>query len=609
MLNAQDYQSIFPYGEVGGNLDGFRDSEISNQSAKEIKNFYISTMGTLRVAKQYKETEIIPDLDENEYIIKQKSTKYNFFFIFTQKRIFVVEKESQEILYEYALVDLNIANLEKSSNISLFSDFIYVKDINGLSSILGFSKEGLIGTTDYFDSIELPFAKKQDVSIDIYQCFSLGGKLRLELLTNYNGDATLEVKDGSLYLYNSQIKIDRIYKQYKSNITAEQINKAVKGMVIMVFRNYQTTDGELTYHLKNTKLVFGEETEDNSYGSSYYSNVTTENCNGDLVYGILENFLKNLRDIVDICEFKSRLIISTKEKIYVSKVLDYNNFVPTTTTDGAFFLKPSTINENQPIIERILSGDGLYVLTSEGILVIGYESNFTYASPSVRIAGNTPSTKTAVLIEGILYYLDEKGLLRAILPDFTNGIIKFTNVIVEKYNYDSDRISHISKGMIDNRSILIVTPKTGDYMEIYSPLNDNLFRKFSLSFNLDHPIIGYGEDLFCQGSIFRLTETNMKTCSVTTNLPFIQTKHEGVYLNDFKLQYRRIVLNLYAPTKDSIKGVYISDNPIQKLGIDSGDYSLFSFMGSLSVIGMDIKIITNETDEVIEIRGINRFVS
>lgn len=609
MLNVQDYQSIFPYGEVGNSLNGFRDSEISNKSAEEIKNFYISNMGTLRVAKQYENSPLITDLGPNEYIIQQKETKYDFFFIFTQLRLFVFNKETRVKINEYLLSDLNITPVDISSNINLFTDFISIKSADDTLSVLGFNASGDVGTTNFFDTIELPFSKKQDVSIDIYRCFKVGTEIRVELLTNYNGNAKLEIKSNELYLYNSQIKIDRIYKQYKSAITKDQITDPVEGMVFMVFKNFQKTEGDLTYHLKNQPITFGAETDDAKYGSAYYTDLTTSDCFGNLVYGILENFTADTTKIVDITEFQSRLIISTEDKIYVSKILDYNNFVPTTQTDGAFFLKPSTINGNQPIIKRIISGNGLYVLTSEGIVVTGYGGTFSAAVPNVKIAGNTPATKLAVLIENVFYYVDEKGILRAIIPNFESGIIDFSNVIVEQYDYRKDQVQHLSKGIIDEQNILIITPTTDTYMKIYSPVENGLFRKFSIEFDCNCPIIGIGHDILSNNSYFRLTEKNMKKCKLIMNLPFLQTKDDGIYLNDFKVTYRKLVLNIFSVNKKAIKGVSISDHPIQNLGTDTGNYNLYNFHATIPIVGMSIDLETTETEEIVEIRGINRFVS
>ena len=118
-----------------------------------------------------------------------------------------------------------------------------------------------------------------------------------------------------------------------------------------------------------------------------------------------------------------------------------------------------------------------------------------------------------------------------------------------------------------------------------------------------------GGDILSNGTYFRLTEKNMADCKLVMNLPFIQTKKEGVYLNDFKLTYRRVTLNVFSPKKTSIKGLFISENPIQKLGTSTGNYNLFDFMGSIGVIDMSIRIKTAETTDIIELRGVNRFIS
>ena len=101
----------------------------------------------------------------------------------------------------------------------------------------------------------------------------------------------------------------------------------------------------------------------------------------------------------------------------------------------------------------------------------------------------------------------------------------------------------------------------------------------------------------------------MAEAKLILNMPFIQTKDQGIYLNDFKATYGRLVLNLYAPTKNDIKGVTINKEPIQNLGTDSyGNFNIYDFMKTISIIDTTIDIKTNQTEETIEVRGINGFI-
>lgn len=606
------YQSMFNYGETGDSLNGFRDSEISTQSAKSILNFYISEMGTLRIAKQYEKHNIIPSLRSGEYIISKLNTKYEFFLIFTQSRIISINKNTLAKIDE---IDISSSNsvLDESSNINIFNNFIFVKDKNKMCYVFGFDDKGNIGTTNFFDTIELPFQQKQDVAIDIYQCFTVDSKIRPELMTSFTKDAELTIdNEGNIFLKNSRLKIDRIYEQYKSLISVDQIAEATNGLVFAVFKNFQTSKDDLGYHLGNTKITFEGRTKDDKYGSYYYTKASPKPISdgGKLIYGILENFLKDKTQIMDMIEFQSRLVISTTEKLYFSKILDYNNFIPSLDSESGFFIKPSIIDGNQPNIKKIISGNGLYIVCSEGIIVAGYGSALNGVNMSnVRIAGNSQPTSLVSLIEDTFYYVDRNGLLRAIVPDFTSGIIRFANVIVEKYDYTKNDIKFISKGTVNEDNSLILTPKSTKTMKIYNTMQDGLFRKFSIEFDNTYPIFGHNNDIISGISYYRLTEKNIGNAKVIFNMPYIDNS-KGIYLNDFSSMYRRLIFNIYSKNKSSIKGITVNDAPIQKLGDQSkGDYSIYDALRSVPIVDVTLDIKTTETEDVIEVRGINGIVA
>ena len=331
---------------------------------------------------------------------------------------------------------------------------------------------------------------------------------------------------------------------------------------------------------------------------------------GYIVFGILENFLKDKTKIMDMVEFQSRLAIATEDKLYCSKVLDYNDFVPDMTDDAGFFVKPAIIDNNQPNIMKLVAGNGLYIVCSEGIMVAAYNSVLSALSSSnIKIAGDTQPTYLTALIEDTFYYVDKNGSLRAIVPNFNTGIIRFANIIVEKYDYTRNNIKYIYKGNINEDNVLIVVPKDRDILKVYTALPDNLFRYFNIEFKKDFPVFGYSDDLISGQNYYRLTQKNMSDAKIILNMPFIQTKEQGIYLNDFKATYRRLVLNVYAPTRNDIKGITINKQPIQNLGTENyGNFNIYDFMKTISIIDTTIDIKTNQTEETIEVRGINGFI-
>ena len=300
MSMFKTYQSMFNYGETGDSLNGFRDSEISTQSAKSILNFYISEMGTLRLAKQYEKHDIIPSLRSGEYIIYKLNTKYDFFIIFTQSRIITVNKKTLSKISE---INVNGTNnvLDETSNINIFNERIFIKDKNKNCYVFAFNNEGSLNTSDFFNTIKLPFQQKQDVSIDVYQCFTIENKIRPELMTSYAKDTEIRIdSNGDIFLKNSGLKIDRIYEQYKSLISVDQIAGATNGMVFAVFKNFQETKSTLGYYLNNTQIQFEGRTKDDKYGSYYYTKASPKSVDGKLIYGILENFIADKKQVMDI---------------------------------------------------------------------------------------------------------------------------------------------------------------------------------------------------------------------------------------------------------------------------------------------------------------------
>lgn len=613
MIGEQSYQAIFDKGIVGNSLDGFRNSELSTQSAKDLLNFYISEMGTLRIAKQYEKKQLIPEAKSGERIVNRLNTKYGFFIVFTQSRIITFNKTSLSKIKEINIKDGEDV-LDELCNVNTFNDFVFVKDVNSDVYVFGFDKEGNIGTTNFFETIKLPFQNKQDVAMDIYKIFEYTSgsakELRPELLTTFTKEAELSTdSSGKISLKNSELKIDRVYTQYKSTVTKDQITDAAVGLTFAVLKNYQTPTDEAKYYLDNTHFEFTGKTNDDKFGGFYFTGGTND-ISGKLIFGILEDFLKDKKQIMDIVEFQSRLCVATTEKMYFSKILDYNEFVPDLTNDAAFFIKPAIIDNNQPNIFKLVSGNGLYIVCSEGIIVAAYGSTLTGLNTgNINIASNVPTTKNTALIEDVFYYVDANGILRAIVPNFDSGIIRFANLIVDKYDYTKGNIKYVCKGVINEDNVLLAIPKTESRLRVYSSLPDGLFRHFDIEFDNRYPALGYGDDIISGQSYYKLTDKNMIEAKVVLNMPFIQTEKRGIYLNDFHATYRRFVMNIFAQNKNDIIGVSVNDRPMQSLGTENfGNFNIYDLLQSISIIDTTIKIKTAQTSNTIEVRGINGFI-
>ncbi|MGL5405359.1 MAG: hypothetical protein ACRDAX_00950, partial [Propionibacteriaceae bacterium] len=351
-------------------------------------------------------------------------------------------------------------------------------------------------------------------------------ELRPEIMASFDNNLELNVSGGKVYIKNLGVEVKRIYKQFKTSLTKDDLTGIAEGDTFLVFRNYKVAEGDAYYHFGNSKVTFTGETEDAKYGSSYFTGSSTNGASGLLVYGILENFLG---DIVDIVEFQSRLVIASSEKVYFSKSLDYNNFVPEVENDGAFFIKPATIDGNQPYITKLSSGTGLYVTCKAGIIVIGYGSHLTPTNSmnSVRIAGNSPTSKISDLVEDDFYYVDATGMLRCILLNVDSGVVQFTNNIAEKYSFKRGNIKNVSKGVVNEANVLIVTPYDAAEIRIYSKIDENLFRKYSIEFDNTYPVWGYNENIVSGTAYYDLTELNMDKAELVLNIPAVNMRGRG----------------------------------------------------------------------------------
>ncbi|MGL5712192.1 MAG: hypothetical protein ACRCX7_07130 [Cetobacterium sp.] len=608
-------KNIFRYGAVGTALDGFRDSEIADQSTHTLNNFYISEMGTLRVAKKYNPVNL------GVTLVKFRDTKYHFFVGLTSTELITFRKSDKAVL---SRVGHGLAIPDHTVNFNIFNNFIFVQGSNGVK-VFAFNNSGALGTTNFFDTIKLPFQNKLSVKIDYYKVFRIPvlnpeyssskpeipmyiDELRPELMATYDDNLELSVSGGRVVLKNLNINVDRVYRQFKAALTKDDLTGVAEGMTILVFRNYKIADGSAYYHFGNTKISFTGETSDGKYGGTYFTGATPDTAGGLLVYGILENFMGNIRDIA---EFQSRLVLASDEKIYFSKTLDYNNFVPGTDSEDAFFIKPSPIDGNQPNIYRLTTGTGLYVTCEKGVVVIGYGSHLTPATSmnSVRIAGNSPMTKISALVEDDFYYIDATGQLRCILLNVESGVVQFTNNIAEKYTFKRGNIKNLSFGVINEDNVLIATMSDANKIKVYNKIEGTLFRNFTLDIDTTYPVWGYNENLISGNNFLGLSHNNVEKANLTLNIPNVVMKGRGVFLNDFELTYDRMVLNILNQNKSvlgiTVKSRELPDKPLQNLGITTGDYNIYDLMSTISIIHPEIEINTTQSADTVELRGIN----
>ena len=146
---------------------------------------------------------------------------------------------------------------------------------------------------------------------------------------------------------------------------------------------------------------------------------------------------------------------------------------------------------------------------------------------------------------------------------------------------------------------------------IYSSLDINIFRKYSLEFPGNKKVFGFNKDLVSDKSYYEITENNYKNTEIILNPPAFNTSKSGSYLNDYQSRIERVALNVLNQDRKAIKRVKINDNALNNLGNTTEDYfSLYKYEGRITLIeGFSIKIETFENNKILEIRGIDTLVN
>lgn len=597
-----DRRNFFIYGETGERLSGIRESEIYNQSAKELKNFYITQLGNLKIAKKYANKTIT-----NEEIMNVIDTKYNFYIVITSEKIRTIEKGTDRGLYELS----HGMTIHTTTNIKVFEMLIFATNGKNDTKVFGFQSNGQLGTSNYLDTMEFPLKDKQSTSIDVYKVYDspITNKPEPVLLGVFKNPKLKTDASGYVYLKETGLKLERIYRQYRSGLANKDIYGIRAGMVFAVVQNYIVPDDKMKYYVSNKEMAFTGETTDSAYSGTYFTkgspNIT---IGGELYYGQLIDFKK---DIVDCVPFQNRLVFATKDTLYFSKTFDYNDFKNGTDSDDGFYIKPTVIDNNQPIVLRMVASGGIFVGTDRGVYSIGYGIGMTPANSlqSVRIASDTPSTYEMQTIEDNLYYISDEGILKCIQVEYTSGQLQFVNSIVEKYDI-KNRAKFITKAVIDENNSLVVS--TGeDRILVYDQLDMNLFRRYSLSFDkTNSKIFGFGKDLICNRYYYALTPDNYDKATIYLNPPAMSTKKSGSYLNDYESRYKRIVMVLLNEDREAVDHIEISNRPINNLGSTIGDkFSAYKMEASIPVLdGYKIDIYTKGNDKLLEVKGIESFI-
>ena len=584
--------NFFIYGETGERLSGIRESDIYKNSARTIRNLVLTELGNLKFAKQYN-TKATTITDVREVI----DTRYNFFVVVTKNKIYTLDKKTYEGLY-YLDLDTEVA---KDTNIKMFDDNLMICYPTPKSYAIDPST-GKIGTSNFIDLLKYPVVEKEEVKIDVYKAYKVGEETRVVLLSKYT-NPKLESKSDGVYLYDTGLKLNRIYKQYKSTVDKDDITNVKEGEIYGVLYRFQKNIDGKNYVLGNNKIVFTGETNDSKYKSSYFTSINVKNIEGELNFGKLQAINK---DIIDIGVMSDRLCIIQDNTFYFSKKNDYFDFRNGTNADDPFYFKPTPISNQKPNILRMRIGNQMYVATDKGVYVVSFQKVLTPTSYSVFIAGETPCTRECELINDNFYYIATKGSLKCVqsVPN-EFGYESYRTLDAEKYDVRPG-IVELTKVDLDSRTVLVATHKDRDVVYLYDSLEFNSFRRTSLDLDSTNKLFGYNEHFIADERVLVKTDNNYAEGLLNMNPPFLQSNKGGSYSNDYQSQIVRTFMKLLNEDRSAVKGVYLIDQhmPLDNKATDDR-YSTYKYENSTTVgNGYSVKILSNENDKVLEILGI-----
>lgn len=594
MANELIYRNnFFLYGEVGERLNGIRESEIYQQSAREIKNFIITELGNLKFAKQYIKKEIPPN-----GIIDVLDTRYHFFIIVTSTYIYTLSKENYTVLYSLQH-NLNRA-ITRDINVKMFDDYLII--CSSTPQVFEFdSNTGNIGKSNFLDLLKYPIVEKDDVKMDVYKVYKVGSELRIALLSTYT-NPKLESKTDGIYLYETGLKLSRIYKQYKGSIDKDDIKDPAEGMMFGILYRFTKNEDEKTYILGNTNISFEGSTEDSVYGSSYFTSINVKGVNGDLVYGKLQALKINFTDVGVLSD---RLCIVKDNTFYFSRKDNFFDFRNGINADDPFYFKPTPIANQKPNILRVKVGNAMYVATDKGVYVISYSKVLTATNYSVFIAGEVPCSSECELVGENFFYLTPESKLKCVQAVPNNfGYESYSTYDAEKYDI-TRKMGALTKLNIEGRTVLIATNTNMKEIYLYEAIEYNQFRRTSLDIDASNELFGYREHFITNKAVLEKTELNYLEAVLKLNPPHMQTTKGGSYSNDYSSTIERVFMKLLNENKEAVKGVYIHGEPLQNKSSDDL-FSTYKCEKSKRVDnGYTIKILSNGNDKVLEVLGID----
>lgn len=594
--NKQVITNSFTYGAVGDRINGFKTSELYQSSARRIKNMIVTDMGTLKIARQFssKDTQV----DGN--IIKVAETSENTYLVLTNSNIYLINKADDSIKHQVS------HSVGDNADLSLIGkEIVSIYDKSGNNKALFYNVSDLsLKTVD----LKFPIKDKKVLELSLWRVSKDpidGSKLRIVQMSNFT-NPKIKTKSGAIYLTQSDIQIKRIYVDYNVLPQAEYFDGVADGDIIGIMRVFYQVKDDNSYIIDNTKVSIGELTHDAKYKGKYFTTINGADSDGIFAFG----------NIVDITQptqvsfYQDRTVFYVSNYLYFSKLREYFDFRNDINSDSPFFIQLNPINNTIGSIVGMVSANGLYILTTAGIYVIGYG---TYAlTPQSISASVIPATDMGVgksyeVLDNVLYFINSNGVLKALTMDRTSQQLAFRVHTVDKYSSKS-LFKDISKVSIDDKDYIMARGLDDKTMYLIEPIDyEGLFRKVALDFDFNNTVFGLTDRFLMGNKVFVVGSKNYKKAIIECNPP--QLKSNSI-LVDNSSRIEMMAIKAINEDKEAILGVILNGVKIQNLPKDLDKYGIYRARISDRIeTGYGVEIFSNENDKIIELQTIQLLVS
>lgn len=580
------------YGEIGERLIGNRTSEIYTSSAKEIRNMIVSDLGTLKIAKQF----ISKELTINGDVRKVIDIKEDRYIILTTTHVYQLRKLDDSIIHtlEHNIgVDVDLSLIGK--------DFITLFNKSTKTNFKLLNINDLSIKSDY--RFRNPVKDKKTIELDLWRVSKdpiNDNKFRIVKMAS-SQNPLIKIKNNNIYLHNSDIQIKRVYVNYNSVVDVDYFNSVADGDIYGILRVYYEESGDDKYIIDNTIVSIGGLTDDSKYKGKYFTQINGGDCEGELTFG---KFI-DLSKPTYISFFQDRTIFYLDGYMYFSKIRDYFNFRNSIESDASFYVQLNPINNSTGTLLGMVSANGLYVLTTAGIYLIGY-NNYSLTPSSVG-AGILTISDMGVkdvydVLDNTIYFMNSNNILKAIMLDNQSLQLSFNAHTVDKYSV-KNLFKDITKVSIEDKDYIMARGLDSKVMYLIEPVSNGIFRKVSLDFEFGGQAFGINDRFIIGNKVYSLGGNNYTQARLFLNPPPFPNNN---ILMDNSSSINSVAIKLLNEDREAIKGVKINNKNIQNLGSNVNDiYSIWKIKTKFTVgNGFGIDIFTNENNKVCELQAI-----